>query len=130
MFGGDKIRDWVKGFEARLRMLQTYLLVGKNAKVSQPLVRMPKRLSLAGQWSVLEDHLQSDISRTQSVLQMQDTATLHLDAAHYALDRIAVELVDVMPSIMTIATVQPPRIYAKQDRLVETTAQEERALAA
>ncbi len=130
MFGSDKIRDLGASFKARLALLQAYWRTGESPNASHALDHGPKRISLACQWSVLEDHLQSEISRTQSVLQMQDTARLHLDAAHYALDRIAVELVDVMPSIVTIATVQPPRIYATSNRPVQANAEAEHAAVA
>jgi len=108
----DNMRDLIAGLEDRFAAFWSSLVVSQSSKVSEPIAEAPKRVSVARQWTALEDHLHAEMERAQSVLQMQDTATLHLDAAHYALDRIAVELVDVMPSIMTVATVQPPRVSA------------------
>ena len=126
----DKIRDLIADFEDRTLALWSTLRAAKTTKVAKPSVVAPKRMSVANQWTALEDHLHSEMERAQSVLHMQDTATLHLDAAHYALDRIAVELVDVMPSIVTVATVQPPRIYTPLDRAEHTNAVLEQPIAA
>lgn len=107
------------------------MVFGRNVvEVETCVTPLPKRLSLSAQWEKVETHVQSDLDRTQSVLQMQDTATLHLDAAHYALDRIAIELIDVMPSIVTVATVQPPRIYAVPCAAANTDQHAEHAAAA
>ncbi len=130
MFSTDKIRALVADFEECLRAFWPNLLASDAAKVSEPVSDGPKRMSLSRQWTALEDHLHLEMARAQSVLQMQDTATIHLDAAHYALDRIAVELVDVMPSIMTVATVQPPRIYTPLDRTEPANVQIDHSIAA
>lgn len=69
------------------------------------IVDEPEQLTLDRQWEQLESHMVQGMARTQAVFEMQDTATLHLDAARYSLDRIAIELVDVMPSITEVAPI-------------------------
>lgn len=112
MFGTDTYRDLFAALPERLTAFWSNWRAPNAPDVVTVVDHGPESMTLDRQWSKLEDHLQLEIARAQAVLDMQDTATLHLDAAHYALDRIAVELVDVMPSIAQIATVQPPRIYA------------------
>lgn len=94
----------------------------------------PERLTEDQQWGRLEDFVTSEIDRHSQVMDMQDEAGRHLDAAHYALDRIAVELVDVMPSITALITAQPSQLVslaavAKRDEQARTQ-QRERAQAA
>lgn len=74
-------------------------------KISEPM-----RLSTAMQWRRLEHVVLGNDHRTQSVIEMQDSARLHLDAAHYALDRMVVELADLIPSIANMAGSIPPGV--------------------
>lgn len=101
---------------------QSLPLAKGKPRSNEPVVDAPPHhVSLNAQWTRLEGHLQTEMARTQSVLAMQDTAALHLDAAHYALDRIAIELVDVMPSIVDVADVDMDQIEAVRQETIAST---------
>lgn len=116
LLNADTYRDLVAVLKDRVKTVWVTRRAPGGIEESPVVDRGPIPMTLACQWTKLEDHLHLEMARARSVREMQDTATLHLDAAHYALDRIAVELVDVMPSITQIATVQPPRVYTSSDR--------------
>ena len=84
--------------------------LGRRARDNSESVAEPTLMPVDGQWQRLESYLLDEMTRSQSVLQLQDTAALHLDAAHYALNRIAIELTDVMPSITEVTNVQATRV--------------------
>lgn len=103
--GLSSLNDLVAGLADRLR-------ASKAEPLAEPSV--PARLTEEAQWICLEDVVHDDIARSHSVIDMQQSAERHLDAAHYALDRIAVELIDVMPSIAAIASIAPQRVVPFQ----------------
>lgn len=71
---------------------------------------LPERKGLDQQWANLTHYLDDQNDRAQALVDVQSTAARHLDAAHYALDRIALELVDVMPSIKSVARIEPGNV--------------------
>lgn len=77
----------------------------------EPIVpTQPERKSLDVQWRQLASYIDDQNHRAQALTDVQVTAGRHLDAAHYALDRIALELVDVMPSITQVARIEPGNV--------------------
>lgn len=92
---------------ARSRHLRTWF----GHKATAPEIKASaRRTSLEHQWGKLSHYLDDQHERATALVEVQSTAARHLDAAHYALDRIALELVDVMPSITQVARIEPGNV--------------------
>lgn len=101
-----------QSFTARtfVRIWERVPYVRRGTAELAPPSSLPDRKDLGQQWASLSDYLDDQNDRAQALVDVQSTAARHLDAAHYALDRIALELVDVMPSIKSVARIEPGNV--------------------
>ena len=125
------IKTQIRDFAARLSELRHgFHATWNRSQTPAPNDHAPATLSLDSQWAMIETYVASNTTRSQSLLQMQDTVTRHLDAAQYALGRIAVELTDVMPTITEVATDQTLQEKEAPDEDVRAPAGARKSIAA